>query len=917
MTRIAGILLALLVSAALTAEAEAAGVRVISLGATESSTQAGAHPDVAVTLRFETRLSLGDETCFCRTLKTLSVNTPPGLVGTPTDLPRCTEADFAFNQCPVGSQVGIVVALLFNGDLYAYQPLYNMEPRDDQLALFSTFLPIANSPFNISIASRTESDYGLEFLNFGIPSPVDVDGLTQITWGVPASTEHDMLRFPFKGPKSSDFFCLEDPNPIPALLRGEQACGLTHPPVPSGADETPFISNPTACSGPLSFEAETIAFDLGVNHSSSSFPTTTGCDQLSFDPSLSGAPTTPETESPSGFNARLTVPQPLSPSSQTPSAIKATTVTLPVGMSVSSNAADGKTGCTAQQARFETRLPAQCPEFSKIGNLEIESSSVPGVLPGAIYLGEPLPGDRYRLYLVADGFSLHVKLAGSARLDPQTGQVIVTFDNLPQAPFQRFDLHLFGGERGLLVTPTQCGTYPIKAEFVPWAAALPNQTSTQFFVVDRGPDGAPCPPSPRPLVPSISAGVADSTGGAHSPFSFDLLRRDGDQNLSTVRVSTPPGFSASLADIPYCSEAAIANAARPDYLGVTEQTSPSCPPQSQVGSSKASAGAGSRPVTLPGRVYLTGPHAGAPLGLAVITPAVSGPYDLGNVVARVGLRVDPIDAHVTAISDPLPRILEGIPLRLRRIFITLDRPGFTLNPTNCSPFSIDSGIFGDEGAFSAQSTPFQVANCADLPYRPSLRLELSGGVNRRGHPAIRAVFDAKHGEANTRSVSVTLPSGELLDNKHIGTVCTRVAFAADSCPASSRIGYSTATSPLLDQPVQGPVFLRSSSNDLPDIAIDLEGQVDFELALQVDSVNARLRTVLPSAPDVPVRRFVLNLAGGRKGLLQNSESLCGEPRRAQVRMVGQNGVAVSTRTKLEVACGKGRHKRQSRARAGR
>jgi hypothetical protein len=310
-------------------------------------------------------------------------------------------------------------------------------------------------------------------------------------------------------------------------------------------------------------------------------------------------------------------------------------------------------------------------------------------------------------------------------------------------------------------------------------------------------------------------------------------------------------------------------------------------------------------------VYLAGPYKGAPLSLVAVIPALSGPYDLGNAAVRTALRIDPVDAHVSAVSDPLPEILGGVVLRTRSIQLDLDRQNFALNPTNCDPFTMDATIHGNEGSNVARSNHFQVANCASLPYGPKLSLNLRGGLNRRGHPAVRATFTARPGEANTSAVTVALPKGELLDNAHIGNVCTRVQFAAEQCPASSVLGDAEVTTPLLDGPLEGKVYLRSSSHNLPDIAIDLEGQVDIELVGRVDTAKGgALRTHFETAPDVPFSTFKLYLAGGARGLLINSESLCANPKRAITTMVGQNGAVVNTKTKLQTNCGQNRRARQ-------
>jgi hypothetical protein len=404
----------------------------------------------------------------------------------------------------------------------------------------------------------------------------------------------------------------------------------------------------------------------------------------------------------------------------------------------------------------------------------------------------------------------------------------------------------------------------------------------------------------------------NNTAGAYSPAKLELTRADGDQNLNTIDVKTPPGFAASLRGIPYCPDAALASISQSSYTGLEELASPKCPAASQIGSAVAGAGAGTHQVYVNGKVYLAGPYKGAPLSIVVVTPAISGPYDLGNVVVRAAVNVDSTNAQVTAVSDPLPQILDGIPLRLRTIRINLDRPNFTLNPTNCDPFAFQGTIGGDEGAFANPSTGYQVANCANLPYGPKLGLVLTGGVKRRGHPALKATFSAAPGEANTRRVSVSLPKGELLDNGHIGTICTRVQFSSDSCPAGATLGTAEASTPLLDQNLTGNVYLRSSTHELPDLVMDLEGQIDIELVGTIDTVKGggALRATFQQVPDAPVTAFVLNLAGGKKGLLVNSESLCGKPKRAKVKMTGQNGAVVTSKPKLKTTCGsKARHKR--------
>ena len=441
------------------------------------------------------------------------------------------------------------------------------------------------------------------------------------------------------------------------------------------------------------------------------------------------------------------------------------------------------------------------------------------------------------------------------------------------------------------------------------------------FSVTSGPDGEPCPSASRPFSPGLKAGTSNTTAGMHSPFALELNRGDGDQTLETISFEGPPGFAATVKGVGRCPDSALAAIASPSRSGLAEGASSLCPANSRIGSATAGAGAGSQQLHLPGKVYLGGPYKGAPLSLAVITPAVSGPYDLGNVVVRAALRVNPVTAEVTAVSDPLPKILEGIPLRVRDIRVDLDRPGFTYNPTNCDPFAVETTITGSEGGVAHPSVPFQVASCVDLSYAPKLSLFLSGGLKRRGHPAIKAILTTGRGEANSRRISVALPKSGLLDNSHLDTICTRPQFAAGTCPEGSKIGTAEAETPVLDQPLRGGVYLRASNNKLPDMVIDLQGEFDIELSSRIDSVRGRMRATFESIPDAPVTKFTLNLLGGNKGLLQNSTSLCRSPQQANVRMVGQNGMRSQRKVRMQTACGseasRKKRSRRSSSKAGR
>jgi hypothetical protein len=878
-----------------------AAVAVRSFETTPSSTQAGGHPDV--TIEFSNEISIDPETgdpCYCNNLRDAKVSLPPGVIGNPHATPRCSTMEFAQDICPVDSQVGVAtadVALFGCSPCFRMKvPLYNLVPLPEQAALLGFKAFLFSYPTYTVLSARTDGDYGLDAKVTAINQSFALARYKQVLWGVPAAKVNDGERF-----KSGGAFPVD-------------------PPAASNSPEIPFLQNPTTCAGPLTSNIELVAYDHGVSHASAPWPATTGCDQLSFNPSLAAQPSTPQTDTASGLDVDLDVPQILSPSTPSASQIRSATITLPEGFSINPNAADGKTSCSDAEARIGTTEEARCPEHSKVGNLSLTSSALPGPIPGNIYLGEPRPGNRYRLILTADGYATHVKLSGSIKADPLTGQLVASFVDLPQTPFSEFQMHFFGSERGLLATPNQCGTYPVKTTFVPWNSVLPDQDSTQFFSLTSGPGGGPCPDRPRPFAPGFKAASKSAGSGLHTPFSLEVTRPDGHQVFDTLNLTAPPGFSATLRGVASCPDSTLAAIAG-SGSGAAEIASPGCSPASRIGTATVGAGAGTHQVYFPGSVHLAGPYRGAPLSLAVITPAVSGPYDLGNVVVRAAIGIDSVSARITAASDPLPRILEGIPLRLRTVRIDLDRREFTLNPTNCDPFAVTSAIAGGEGGSAAPWTHFQASSCDVLNFAPKLSTRLSGSTKRLGHPALTATVTAgSANDANIRRAVVALPSTQQLDNSRIKGPCTRRQFAADQCPESSILGSATAVTPLLDQPLIGPVYLRSSDNELPDLVAALQGPasqpVEIELAGRIDSTRGGLRTSFEAVPDVAFSKFTLSLHGGKRGLLRNTTSLCKKTSFVRAAFTGQNGRKVTRKPRLRASCGKAKKRKRVASRTG-
>jgi len=582
-----------------------------------STTEAGAHPNVYTSIRVGNRVNGEKSPCDCADPKNITIHTPGGVIANQSVVPTCSDAELILSECATDTQVGDIA--LITGVFPPFlMPIHRVVEQGGQAALFGFVVPLIDNPTYISITARTGSDYGLDFTTQGISHVLPIEGFDTIFWGVPAAPRHDLLRFA-KG--EAFLFCFAEPEADllndslshgcePTVFYKEEGelTARAKVPVPTSIPARPYTQNPTTCSGPLTASVDDLSYDRETTHAEAEWPETTGCDQLSFFPSLAANPTTTQTDTASGLEVDLKVPQFSDPLTPSPSEIKANTIRMPEGFSFNSNGADGKVACTDAEARLGTPEAARCPEFSKIGTDELESEALPGPIDGYVYLGEPKPGDPYRVILTADGFATHVKLAGSTHADPATGRLTISLENLPQTPFSRFRLHLFGSERGIFATPDKCGaSFSVESTFIPWASEISNQTSTQFFELNSGPNGQQCPGITRPFAPALAGGSADNTAGAHSSLGLQLTRLDGEQNLAGLEVSVPPGLTATLKGVPYCPEAAISRLNSAGYLGATELTSPACPAASQVGSVAATAGAGAKPLNLSGKAYLAAP----------------------------------------------------------------------------------------------------------------------------------------------------------------------------------------------------------------------------------------------------------------------------------------------------------------------
>jgi hypothetical protein len=596
--------------------------------------------------------------------------------------------------------------------------------------------------------------------------------------------------------------------------------------------------------------------------------------------------------------------------------LKDITVDLPKGMSLNPSAANGLGSCSSAQIGIDptTGVPNEakptCPADSQIGSVEVETPLLPQKLPGHVYLATPHDNPFDSLVAIyatiEDPLSgTLIKLPGKVELDEATGQIHTSFDNDPQIPFTHFKLRFFSGAGASLRTPAVCGRYATSSTVQGWSGN-PAVHPSDEYEISTSPAGGPCPTASGSEAnsPSFDAGTASAIAASYSPFVFNLRREDGSQEISKISLTAPPGLTGKLAGVPYCPDSAI-EAAR-GKSGQEEQSNPSCPSASELGSVIAGAGAGPALYYAKGSAYLAGPYEGAPLSMAFITPAVAGPFDLGTIVVRAPLRIDPVTGQISAATDEIPHILDGIPLDLRSIQLRLDRSQFTKNGTSCNPFTITGSALSTLGNSTALSQHFQLGECLALPFKPTLAIRLTGGTKRSGNPALTGTLTMPEG-ANLAGLSVALPHSEFLDQSHIGTVCTRVQFAegngnGEKCPAASVYGYATATSPLVGYALEGPVFLRSSSNPLPDLILALHGPPSQPIAVDVvgriDSVHGGIRTSFENTPDLPVSSVVLSMAGGKQSLLENSTNICKGNPRATAEFTAQNGKTLQLRPAL-------------------
>jgi hypothetical protein len=870
------------------------------------------------------------------------VELPKGMVGDPAATPvLCTEVELISEACPDSSQVGVadVTTLLGSLEVGGTAPLssnlFNMVPPPGVAAEIATNVANAGIYSHILLGVRSDSDYGIEaathdVLAFGKQPIFNVQA--QI-WGDPSAKGHDSIR----GAK-----CLKEGGSCPAKEKAKAAL-LT---LPGSCPGTPPVFRMRADSweepSPPNTERE-ISY-ASADLAGSTPVSVKDCGELKFEPTIEVHPTTNATDSPSGLDFKLHQPQDMKVDSRATATLRDAAITFPAGLAVNPAQAAGLGACTEAQIGFEERTeagrldfskaPQSCPNASKIGSLEavspllitrnaehevekdIEENPVAEPLHGSVYIAKPFANPFKKLiaiYLVIEDEKTGIvaKVAAEGKLDPQSGQITTYVKENPELPLEDIKVHLFGGSRGALITPPVCTTHTTASDLTPWSApegkdAFPEAS----FQTTVSPRGGACPASEAQLPSAfkISAGTENPTAGKFSPLLFKVSREDGTQRLGRIESTLPRGVIAKLAGVGTCTEAEIAKARSREEpeKGALEQADPSCPASSQVGTVIGSAGAGPNPYYTTGHAYLAGPYKGAPISIVGIVPAVAGPFDLGTVVSRIAVFLDPVSAEVRAVSDPLPTILDGVPLDLRSVALRADRPDFSLNPTSCNEKSFGGQAISTLGQAVPLFQRFQVGGCKSLPYKPKMSVRLFGPTHRGAHPRLKAVLTAKPGEANTAAVSFTFPKSEFIDQAHFRTICTRVQFAAGQCPAGSVYGHVKVLSPLVDYALEGPAYLRSSSHKLPDLVVALHGPpsqpIELDAAGRVDSVNGGLRVRFEEVPDAPFTKLIFDAQGAKKGLFQNSTNICKGTHRATLKLDAQNGKVYDTQPKLVPQC---------------
>jgi hypothetical protein len=863
--------LALLFVLTPTAAQAAFEVRPGSFHVVPSTLRAGGHPDLT------TSFAIAQEGSGLASglLRDAEVVYPVGFAGYPASVKTCDPVQLQLAQCPVGSQIGTLEATLaipLAGVYRTYDVLrgglFNMVPSSNQTAVYGFALAEGHGLVQLSgeIVVSVGADYRVRARSQNIYSILEVVRTAVTVWGVPAAASHDAQR-------GSGYGCSQ-------FGTGEQ---FTHEEsecsgggFAANENAVPYLVNPTQCTGePLRAELKGVTSWEGeaaeVQHAS--MGPFTGCESLNFSPTIGVAPEQTQATSPTGYEVKLDVPQAEGAEGFATPDLKSAVVKMPAGVVLSPSAGTGLQSCSEAQVGLGTEQEVQCPSASKLGTVSVATPALTHELKGFLFLGGPpagpITGPPFTVYLTAEGNGVHLKIRGTATPDPVTGQVTTVFDENPELPFSELKLHLTGGSRATLANPSVCGSYQAEADLTPWSSPFTADALTQSAAFEITGCGAPR------FSPSFAAGTISNQAGGYSTFRVTFGRQDADGHLAGLTVTTPPGLSGNLSNVPLCGE--------------PQAREGTCPEASRIGEVTAAAGPGPEPVyTTAGKVFLTGPYHGAPFGLTIDASEHAGPFDLGSgacdcEVVRAAVAVDPHTAQLTVTSDPLPTIKDGVPLQVKSVNVDVNRPGFMFNPTSCDAMGVTGSMSSIEGMSAPVSSPFQVTNCAALAFQPAFKVTTSGKTSKANGASldVRLSFPSKPqgSEANIRKVKVELPRQLPSRLTTLQKACVASVFEANpaNCPAASIVGYAKAITPILPVALTGPAYFVSHGGEaFPSLIIVLQGYgVTVELTGSTFISKAGITSsTFSTVPDVPVGSFELYLPQGKYSALTANTSLC-------------------------------------------
>lgn len=797
--------------------------------------------------------------------RAMEIDLPAGLVGNPQAASRCTMVALLAKNCPSSSRVGTSFIDFGTGLAGGPGPIYNVFPEHGYPAEFGLYDEKVNRPVFLYGSVRTGSDYGLRVIVPNIP---------------PAARATNLVVTFFGDPQRMD----------------------------GGANASiPFFTNPSDCSRePLLTNISTDTWEepeRWISASPAQALPVGNCGLLQFQPAIKVTPTTAQADEPTGFGVDLQIPQPQSTGVEglTTPPLKDATVVLPQGVALSPAAGDGLTACPAEGPEginLTSAVAGNCPLTSQIGTVQATTPLLESPLTGHVYVAQPgcggagqspctetdaQNGTLYSVYLELEGSGVVVKQHGTASVNSTTGQISTSFKDAPQQPFSDLKLTLADSPRAPLANPQTCGEALASSDMRAWSSPqTPDATPSWEFPVG-GCEGPP-------FAPTFQAGTSNTAGGAYTTLRTTFNRVDRMQDLGAIQVQTPPGLLGMLAHVSLCEEPLAASGA--------------CPEASRIGAATASAGSGSHPLWESGPVYLTGPYKGAPFGLSVAIPAKAGPFDLGTVVARATINVDVDTATVTITSDPLPQIVDGVPLRVQTVNVAIDRPQFIFNSTSCTAQQITATITSAQGAVAHDATPYAAGGCQHLPFKPSLKLVTQAKTSKAKGASLTVTVALPSGSANIRRVDLRFPKQLPARLKTLQQACTDAQFALNpaGCPPGSNIGTATAISPVLSVPLTGPVYLVSHGGaGFPDVVFILQGQgLRIDVTGKTDIVKGVTYSKFETVPDAPVSSFTTNLPEGPHSVLSANGSLCAKKLSLPTTIEGQNGALVQQSTKLTV-----------------